>query len=154
MDVGSRVEEKGGGVHYFIYLIFDYAGFLLISLNNNDKHKLQIMQNDALRFCKGLQLLDKEAIKILHDSISLLSLEQRRQEQLLNIMFNHARNGIARNVTNVNTRRQKLDTKMCRKYERSPYFLGTKLWDNIDKESQDLPCRFAFKKKWTKNIIR
>ena len=84
--------------------ILDYAGFLLISLNNNDKHDLQIMQNDALRFCKGLQLLDNVAIKTLHDSISLLSLEQRRKKQLLNIMFNHARKGIARDVTNVNTR--------------------------------------------------
>ena len=81
-----------------------------------------------------------------------MSLEQRRQKQLLNIMFNQARKGIARNVTNVNTRRQakyvfKRDTKMGRKYQKSPYFLGTRLWDNIDKETQELPCKFAFKKK-------
>ena len=38
--------------------IFDYAGFLLISVNAGDKHDLQVMQNDALRFCNGLKLLD------------------------------------------------------------------------------------------------
>ena len=36
---------------------------------------------------------------------------------------------------------------MGRKYKKSPYFLGTRLWDNIDKERQELPCKFAFKKK-------
>ena len=33
------------------------------------------------------------------------------------------------------------------KYQTSPFFIGTPLWDNIDKESQDLPGRYAFKKK-------
>ena len=36
---------------------------------------------------------------------------------------------------------------MERKYQKSPYVLGTRLWDIMDKESQDLPCKFAFKKK-------
>ena len=31
--------------------IFDYAGFMLLSLGVEDKKDLQIMQNDALRFC-------------------------------------------------------------------------------------------------------
>ena len=60
---------------------------------NNDKYDLQIMQNDALRFCKGAKLLDKVAVKKLHDSIKLLSLEHRRQKQLLDIMFNQASKG-------------------------------------------------------------
>ena len=88
----------------------------------------------------------------IHDSIHLLSLEQRRQKQLLNIMFIQARKGRSREIINVNTRRQqkyvfKLESKMGGKYQKSPYFLGTRLWDNIDKESQELPCKFAFKKK-------
>ena len=33
------------------------------------------------------------------------------------------------------------------KYQKSPYFLGTRLLDAMDKASQDLPCKFAFKKK-------
>ena len=110
------------------------------------------MQNDAIRFCKGVLLLDKVAIAKLHDTIGLLSLEQRRQKQVLNIMFIQALKGRSREITNVNTRRQakyvfKLETKMGRKYQKSPFFLGTRLWDSIDKETQDLPCRYAFKRK-------
>ena len=85
---------------------FDYTGFLLISLNTSDKHDLQVMQNDALRFCKGILLLDKVAITNLHDTIGLLSLEQRKQNQLVNIMFIQALKGRSREITNVNTRRQ------------------------------------------------
>ena len=93
-----------------------------------------------MRFCRGKQLLDKVAIKILHDSIGLLSLEQRTQKQLLNLMFNQANNGGSREITNVNTRRQakyvfKLDSTMGGKYQKSLFFLGTRLWDNFDKET-------------------
>ena len=31
-------------------------------------------------------------------------------------------------------------------YERSPYYQGTKLWDNLDKETQKKDNVFAFKK--------
>ena len=79
--------------------IFDYEGFLLISLNNNDKSDLQIMQNDALRYCKGILYVFK------------------------------------------------VDTKMGTKYKKSPYYLGTILWNGLDKDTQDLPCRCAYKKK-------
>ena len=131
--------------------IFDYAGFLLISLSNGDKGDLQVMQNDALRFCKGIQMLDKVSIAKIHDSIGLLSLEQRRQKQLLNIMFIQSKKGKSRDVTNVNTRRQakyvfRVETKMGKKYQKSPYFLGTRLWDALEKTTQDLPCKYAFKK--------
>ena len=64
--------------------ILDYAGFfLLISLNNGDKLDFQVIQYDALRFCKNIQLLDKISIPKIHDDVGLLSLEQRRQKQLL-----------------------------------------------------------------------
>ena len=49
--------------------IFDYAGFLLISLNNGDKNELQIVQNDALCYCKNVQKLDKVSIPKIHDSV-------------------------------------------------------------------------------------
>ena len=81
-------------------------------------------------------------------SISLLSLEQRRQKQLLSIMHGQALKGNSRVVTNVNTRRQvkyvfKTENKMGRKYQHSPFFLGTRLWDSLDKETQDLPCQIS-----------
>ena len=80
--------------------------FLLISLNNGDKHDLQIIQNDVLRFCKNVQMLDMVSVAKIHDSVNLLSLEQRRQKQLLNLMYIQARKGRSRAITNVNTRNQ------------------------------------------------
>ena len=110
--------------------IFDYAGFMMISLNSSEKYNLQIKQKDALRFCKNIRMSDKVSIPKIHDSISLLSLEQRRQKQLLNIMHGQALKGNSTVVTNVNTRLQvkyvfKTENKMGRKYQHSPIFLGT-----------------------------
>ena len=103
-------------------------------------------------FVKKNRMLDKVSIPKIHDSISLLSLEQRRQKQLLIIMHGQALKGNSRVVTNVNTRRQvkyvfKTENKMGRKYQHSQFFLGTRLWDFLAKKKQDLPCRYAFKKK-------
>ena len=87
--------------------IFDYAVFLLlISVTNGIKHDLQAMQNDAIRFCKGINLLDRVSIPVLHNSIKLLSLEQRRQKQLLKIVYIQAQKNRSRAITNVNTRSQ------------------------------------------------
>ena len=50
--------------------------------------ELQIMQNDALRFCKGGKMLGKVSKAKIHDSIGL---EQRRQKQVFSIMLTHAK---------------------------------------------------------------
>ena len=112
--------------------IFDYAGFLLISVGNGIKHDLQVMQNDAIHFCKNIKLIDRVSIPVLHNSIKLLSLEQRRQKQLLKIMYVQSQKNRARALTNVNTRSQtkyvfQTDVKIGKKYEKSPYYIGTRL---------------------------
>ena len=66
---------------------FDYAGFLLISLGIEDKKDLQILQNDALRFCYNIRLSDRISIVDLHTRAKLSSLEQRRIRQLLGLQF-------------------------------------------------------------------
>ena len=96
-------------------------------------------------------MLDKVLIAKLHDDIGFLSLEQHRQKQLLSIMFIQARKGQSRNVTNMNTRSQtkyvfKTPTKMGQKYQKSSHYLGTRLWDALDKTTQELPCKYAFKR--------
>ena len=132
--------------------IFDYSGFLLLAVNNGIKHDLQVMQNDAIRFCKGVKLLDKVSISVLHNSIKLLSLEQRKQIQVLKLMYSHARKGKSRAITNVNTRSQtkyvfKTEIKIGKKYEKSPFYLGTRLWNSLDKETQESDSIYSFKRK-------
>ena len=69
-------EEAGTMVYKQTILpIFDYGGFLLISLNSSDKYELQVVQNDALRFCKNIHMLDKISIPKIHDSVRLLRLD-------------------------------------------------------------------------------
>ena len=65
--------------------------FLFISINNSGKYDLQVIQNYTIRFCKDLNLLDMVSIPVLHNSIQSLSSEQRRQKQLLKIIYVHAK---------------------------------------------------------------
>ena len=112
--------------------ILDYAGFMCLSLNVEDKKDLQIMQNDALRFCYNIRLSDRVTIFNLHEQAKLSSLEQRRIRQLLGLQFLLYKKDTDRHVTRANTRSQqkyvfKVDTKIGKKYERSPYYIGTLL---------------------------
>ena len=54
---------------------------------------------------------------------------------------------MCRKVTNRPTRQQgkyvfKTDTKIGNKYEKSPYYIGTKLWDKLPTETQFLIMYF------------
>ena len=67
--------------------LLDYVGFLLIACNISDRSDIQKLQNHALRICYNVRLRDKVSIVHMHASAGLLSLEQRRQKQLLSLMF-------------------------------------------------------------------
>ena len=67
--------------------LFDYAGFLLISCNKKDRGDLQIIQNNCLRMCYNVRLLDRLSLIELHREANLVSFEQRRHIQLLCLMY-------------------------------------------------------------------
>ena len=67
--------------------LFDYSGFVLISCNISDRLELQKLQNDALRICYNVKLRDCVSVRRMHVDARLLSLEQRRQVQLLSLMY-------------------------------------------------------------------
>ena len=98
------------------------------------------------------KLLDKVSIPDIHNSIRLLSLEQRRQKQVLKIMYIQAQKGRSHAITNVNSRSQtkyvfKTVTKIGKKYEKSPYYLGTRLWNGLDQISQESESIYTLNKK-------
>ena len=72
--------------------VIDYAGFVLIACNKDKKGDLQIIQNDALRFCSKNKRSDKISLNELHKKANLLSLEQRRCIQLLSLMYKLSKN--------------------------------------------------------------
>ena len=117
--------------------LLDYAGFLLISGNKSDRSDLQTLQNDALRICFNVKLRDRISIARMHCNAKLLSLEQRRQKQLLNLMFIfkqrhdnvrrlHGRNTRAANVYSFTRERYHNN-----KYKNSPFYKGALLWDTL-----------------------
>ena len=64
--------------------IFDYSGFLLLACNKDKKKDLQVIQNDALRFCDSIKRDDRVLLETLHNKANLASFEQRRSIQLCN----------------------------------------------------------------------
>ena len=74
--------------------MFEYSVFLLISCTKSERHDLQVIVNDALRTCFNVKRHDKLSVLNMHTKANLLSLEQRRTQQLLHLMFMHKNNPV------------------------------------------------------------
>ena len=131
--------------------IIDYAGFLLVTCNKEDRNDFQKLQNDVLRICTMSRLADKVSIVKLHAKCKIISLEQRMRKQLLWLMFILSRdkgflkvpNRVTRTIDRITF---KVPARITPVYERSPYYLGTLLWNELDKTIQEAPNVYAFKK--------
>ena len=121
--------------------ILDYGGFLLLSLSKERKNDLQIAQNDILRICNNSRLVDRVSIPKLHKKAHLLSLKQRWEKQLLSLMYIYSTKENVRLVRDRVTRNIdkfvfKTETRIGTKYENSPFYRGTILWNSLSKELQ------------------
>ena len=67
--------------------LFDYSRFLLTSCTLEQKRELQKRQNNAIHTCLLYNQVDHITIDRLHNEMHLISLEQRRNVQLLKLMF-------------------------------------------------------------------
>ena len=76
---------------HMILPFMEYAGFMLLSCNIDDRKELQRWQNDALRLCTLCRLSDRIRIPDLHARCKIISLEQRRRIQLLLLMYKKVR---------------------------------------------------------------
>ena len=131
--------------------VLDYAGFVLISCNKSDRHDLQVLQNDALRTCFNVKRRDKLSVARMHKQAKLLSLEQRRSLQLLQLMYLHRNNMENLRVMNRNTRAAQRDHFNLErynniKYKNSPYYKGSELWDLLPLDIIQSDSVFQFKK--------
>ena len=121
--------------------ILDYSGFLLIACNTDRKKSLQLVQNDALRFCDNNRRNDRIPLEIMHKKANLSSLEQHRCVQLLQLLYKRSKREGTRKVGARNTRQNdkfvfKTDNRVGTKYSHSPLYKGTKLWDSLEKDVQ------------------
>ena len=72
--------------------VVDYVGVMLVACHQSDRHDLQVIQNDAIRTCYNVRRRDRLSVKNMHAKAKLLSLGQRRQIQLLVLLFMHKDN--------------------------------------------------------------
>ena len=112
-----------------------------MSLNKEKKYDLQIMQNNVLRICNNTKLSDRVSIEKLHKKAKLLSLEQRRQKQLLTLMYIYSQLDDVQHVGVRHTRMAnkfvfKTANRIGNKYENSTFHRGTKLWNNLTRDVQ------------------
>ena len=133
-----------------IFPLFDYAGFLLISCNKSDRGDLQVIQNNVLRTCYNVRLMDRLSLFDMHREACLVSLEQRRKTQLLGLMyiyknFHNVERTFERNTRQGNRYHFITDAYQSGKYQRSPYYKGTLLWDSLPADIIILPTLLEFK---------
>ena len=130
---------------------FDYGGFLLASCNQGQKKDLQTLQNNALRICLRYRLSDRVSEIVLHQRGKIQSLEQRRNLQLLKLMYQQSKN-----ISNIKTAARptraaqkivfNIPTRCTNKYLSSPYFLGTQIWNKLAGETQRMESMKRFEK--------
>ena len=130
--------------------LFDYGGFLSLSMINESKNDLQVMQNDILRICNNSRIADKISIGKLHKKARLLSLSQRWEKQLLSLMYHCSKHENVRKIGERVIRYNqkfvfKTETRIGSKYENSPFYKGTVLWNKLAKDTQFLGNIFMFK---------
>ena len=121
--------------------LVEYAGFILASCTQAQRYDLQVLQNNALRLCKGYRLLERIRIDRIHLECKILGLEQRRRKQLLRLMYLHSR--VEENMKKpVRITRAvlklvfKTASKCSTRYLNSPFYKGTLLWNGLDKDLQ------------------
>ena len=132
----------------------EYAGFMLIACTIDERKDLQKCQNDALRICTNTKLNDRVRIDYLHEKCNIASLEQRRRQQLLMLMYKKSTDYTMHKVFPRNTRESnrivfKTDRYEGSLYKRSPYFVGAKLWDKLPPDVIGSQNIFVFK-----NVLR
>ena len=132
--------------------LFDYSGFVTISCNISDRRELQILQNNALRVCFNVRLRDRISVAGMHNRANLLSLDQRRQIQVLSLLFIYK--GRHLDVRRVYNRRTPAANNFnfvrerynCIKYKSSPYYKGSIIWDTLPPGVKNSLTLTAFKK--------
>ena len=131
--------------------VIDYAGFLLLACSQGDLDDLQVLQNDILRICTKTKLSDRISIEELHIKCKIISLRQRMEKQLLWLMYVLSKDEKYCRIATRETRSAdkivfKVPTKILPVYDKSPYYIGTKLWNKLSKEIQKKENVHVFKR--------
>ena len=131
--------------------ILEYGDIFLTATTAENKRRLQTLQNKGLRCAlgKGLECGSDE----LHNEAKLLKLKHRRQQHLLNHMFDQAQNAKnyrQRPSSGVKMRSQnkkllKIKRPYTERFKKSFGYLGPKLWNALPERFHHAPCKLTYK---------
>ena len=132
--------------------LVEYICYLMYLNRKHDIDKLQKLQNRALRLC--CKINDPRLISVpdLHQQAHLLTLDQRREKQLLLLMYVVSRKVEFVKPIRANTRQANkiiLNSEIfrCSIYGRSPYVTGCCLWNKLDPSIQKSEHKLSYQTK-------
>ena len=131
--------------------LVEYVSYLMFLNRKHDVDKLQKLQNKALRLCNNVIDPRTVSVNALHMQANLLTLLQRRELQLLCLMYDVSKTSINLvRETLVHTRQADkiiLATDIVRYsvYAHSPYVIGCSLWNKLDADIQKIELKPAYK---------
>ena len=129
----------------------EYISSLLYFNRKLDVDKLQKLQNKALRMCMDIYDPREMSVLALHNICDIGLLNTRRELLLLGLMYDLSKNPELISLPGVNTRQAekivfKTDIVHLELYRRSPYYIGTLLWNRLSAELQRQGTKIAYKK--------
>ena len=132
---------------------FDYGDFVVESGSNINIQKLDILQNRSLRCIENCHdIAKRKTLDELRHVYNVEKLCVRRNRNLLKIMYDESRN-----IVNIDMYRPKMvlrsadHIKMHHKFtkltkiQKSPYYRGLGLWDNLPVMYQNINTKKEFK---------
>ena len=132
--------------------IIEYGDILLTACSFENKRRLQVLQNKGLRCALNKPRDDFTSTADLHDEAHILKLKYRRDEHILNIMFDLSRDPsyVKASRQGACTRSQQkklLKTKRPKteKFKKSLAYKGPTMWNNLSAFLHDLPSKNMFK---------
>ena len=131
--------------------LVEYADIMLYHVRKHDLEKLQRLQNKALRLC--LDIINPQDISTedLHKSVNLMTLDNRRELHLMNLMhkYREPRPWLHENALNTRNADKKAfatEVPNLSVYSNSPFYTGSKLWNDLPKFIQSLETKANFQK--------
>lgn len=129
----------------FILAKIEYASILTDSAPTLLTEKLQVVQNKALRLCKGIRKATDCHIEDLHNDCKIDKLEKRRENRLLCQMYKWSRNIDNIQYNQEIRTRQDREIKIkvpvernCKAFGKSALVRGELLWREFSKENREI----------------
>ena len=130
--------------------LVEYVSYMLNMNNTQQIEKLQRLQNRALRMCFNINNPMDIGINVLHDRSQISPLQKRRDMSLLCLMYDlkqlHLYELIGERATRQGDKYTfTTNVSTTSIYERSPYYTGSKLWNNLPAYVQNARSKTQFK---------